>query len=62
MVDTAREDEANRLQDSHHELDLAEIEIAKQKKKDHVIMMRKVFTDRNDKIASRAWASGSSSS
>eukprot|EP00972_Heterocapsa_arctica_P003662 545876-Heterocapsa_arctica.AAC.1 len=37
-VDTAREDNANRLHDSHHELDLAEAEIAKQPKKDNALL------------------------
>eukprot|EP00972_Heterocapsa_arctica_P008032 1173974-Heterocapsa_arctica.AAC.1 len=62
IVDTAREDNANRLQDSHRELDFAEREIAKQKTIANAEKAKHMFAEISTRATSRAWTSVASSS
>ena len=62
IVDSGRDQVVERLQFGRHELDLAEIEIAKQKRIDNVEMARNLFAEINTKETKRAWSSLASSS
>ena len=62
IVDVAREDNANMVQDGRRELALAQKEAAKQKSIANAEKAKNMFAELNNRTSSRAWSSVASSS